>query len=61
MVNGAEVVELRTTAGRVAGAEVRADGETIAVEASSVVNATGPWVDVVRRLEDPGRERRRCG
>ena len=54
VLNGAEVVELRTTSGRVAGAEVRADGETISVEAASIVNATGPWVDVVRRLEDPG-------
>ncbi len=53
VLNGAEVVELRTTAGRVTGAEVRAGGETIAIEAASVVNATGPWVDTVRRLEDP--------
>jgi glycerol-3-phosphate dehydrogenase len=32
--------------------EVRADGRTIAVHARSVVNAAGPWVDRVRRLED---------
>ena len=54
VLNGAEVVALRTAAGRVSGAEVRVDGESIAVSATAVVNATGPWVDHVRRLEDPG-------
>ena len=51
---GAEVVALRTTQGRVSGAEVRVDGAEIAVDARVVVNAAGPWVDHVRRLEDPG-------
>ncbi len=32
--------------------EVQADGRTIAVQASRVVNAAGPWVDRIRRLED---------
>ncbi len=32
--------------------EVRADGRAIAVDAARVVNAAGPWVDRVRRLED---------
>ncbi|HEY4413860.1 MAG TPA: glycerol-3-phosphate dehydrogenase/oxidase [Gaiellaceae bacterium] len=32
--------------------EVRVDNRTIAVDARSVVNAAGPWVDRVRRLED---------
>lgn len=53
VLNGAEVVALRSMRGRVAGAEVRVDGEEIAVEARLVVNAAGPWVDRVRRLEDP--------
>jgi glycerol-3-phosphate dehydrogenase len=53
VLNGAEVVALRTAAGRVAGADVRVDGETVAVTARAVVNAAGPWVDRVRRLEDP--------
>ena len=35
-------------------AEVVADGRTIAVRADAIVNATGPWVDRVRRLEEPG-------
>jgi len=51
--NGAEVIALHTTGGRVSGADVRVDGAEIAVEARVVVNAAGPWVDHVRRLEDP--------
>jgi len=46
VVNYAEVVGLRPV-------EVRADGRTIAVDARRVVNASGPWLDRVRRLEDP--------
>jgi glycerol-3-phosphate dehydrogenase len=48
VLNYADVVGLR---GR-EGADVVADGATIAVRARSVVNAAGPWVDHVRRLED---------
>jgi glycerol-3-phosphate dehydrogenase len=33
--------------------ELRVDGERIRVRAGSVVNATGPWLDHLRRLEDP--------
>jgi glycerol-3-phosphate dehydrogenase len=46
VVNYAEVVGMRPL-------EVHADGRTIAVDAQRVVNASGPWVDSVRRLEDP--------
>jgi glycerol-3-phosphate dehydrogenase len=53
VANYAEVVTLR---GR-EGAEVQADGRTIAVRADRVVNAAGPWVDQVRRLEDPAARR----
>ena len=53
VVNYAEVRELRTVHGRVAGAEVLVDGTAVSVSARAVVNATGPWVDAVRRLEDP--------
>jgi glycerol-3-phosphate dehydrogenase len=53
VVNYAEVVALRSARGRVDGADVRADGDTIGVSARAVVNASGPWVDHVRRLEDP--------
>ncbi len=51
VANRAEVVALRTTGGQVSGAEVCVDGATVAVSARAVVNATGPWVDHVRRLE----------
>jgi glycerol-3-phosphate dehydrogenase len=53
VANYAEVVALRSAGRRVEGAEVQADGRTIAVAARAVVNASGPWVDHVRRLEDP--------
>jgi glycerol-3-phosphate dehydrogenase len=46
VVNYAELVGVRPP-------EVRADGRTFAVDARRVVNAAGPWVDRVRRLEDP--------
>src|SRR5204862_3298685 len=48
VVNYAEVVAIR--AGE--GAEVVADERLIKVRARAVVNAAGPWVDRVRRLED---------
>ncbi|MEO8228053.1 MAG: glycerol-3-phosphate dehydrogenase, partial [Gemmatimonadota bacterium] len=46
---------LRVQDGRIDGAalEDRLTGEQGAVRASLVVNASGPWVDRVRRLEDP--------
>jgi glycerol-3-phosphate dehydrogenase len=56
VVNGAAVSALRLVGGRVTGADVVADGLTLAVSARTVVNAAGPWVDEVRRLADPGLE-----
>jgi glycerol-3-phosphate dehydrogenase len=53
VLNYAEVGELRIVGGRVAGANVIVDGNTVAVNARAVVNATGPWVDEIRRLEEP--------
>jgi glycerol-3-phosphate dehydrogenase len=53
VLNRAEVVSLHVPGGRVAGAEVLVDGEPVPVRARVVVNAAGPWVDAVRRLEDP--------
>jgi glycerol-3-phosphate dehydrogenase len=52
VVNGAGVSALRLVGGRVRGADVVADGRTLAVSARTVVNAAGPWVDEVRRLAD---------
>jgi glycerol-3-phosphate dehydrogenase len=56
VLNYAEVTELRIANGRLGGAEVRNRfaGESVTVRARVVVNATGPWVDRLRRLEDPG-------
>jgi glycerol-3-phosphate dehydrogenase len=53
VANYAEVVALRSAGRRLEGAEVVADGQAISVSARAVVNASGPWVDHVRRLEDP--------
>ena len=49
VLNYAEVVALRGAE----GAEAVVDGVRVDVSARAVVNATGPWVDHVRRLEDP--------
>ena len=55
LANHLEVVGLRDLGGRVAGVEVRdrVDGSEYGVDAAAEVNATGPWVDRVRALEDP--------
>jgi glycerol-3-phosphate dehydrogenase len=47
-LNYAEVTAVRRD-----GADVRVDGTDVRVNASMVVNATGPWLDHLRRLEDP--------
>jgi glycerol-3-phosphate dehydrogenase len=54
VANRAEVVGLRIARGRACGADVSVGGGVIEVDARTVVNATGPWVDRLRRLEDPG-------
>jgi glycerol-3-phosphate dehydrogenase len=46
VLNYAEVVSVRPL-------EVAVDGRVLPVRAKAVVNAAGPWVDRVRRLEDP--------
>jgi glycerol-3-phosphate dehydrogenase len=48
VLNYAEVVSVRD-----GGAEVSVEGALVDVRARSIVNATGPWLDRVRRLEDP--------
>jgi glycerol-3-phosphate dehydrogenase len=53
VLNRAEVVGLRLAHGRVEGAEVVADGSAVDVQARVTVNAAGPWVDEIRRFEDP--------
>lgn len=55
VLNHAEVTGLRFTRGRVTGAELRdrLSGDECGVDARLVLNATGPWVDHLRRMEDP--------
>jgi glycerol-3-phosphate dehydrogenase len=54
VLNYAEAVELSATNGRIGRATVRdrLGGESVEVEARAVVNATGPWIDRLRLLED---------
>ncbi len=49
------VLSLEKAGGRVRGAEVEDvfTGRRIAIKAQAVINATGPWTDHVRRLDDP--------
>jgi glycerol-3-phosphate dehydrogenase len=53
-----EVTGLLKPDGQVRGATVRdtLTGQACTIRALVVVNATGPWVDAVRRLEDPAVE-----
>lgn len=55
VVNHAEVVGLRKDDGRLSGAQVRdrLSGDEVEVRARVVVNATGPFSDAVRHLDDP--------
>lgn len=55
VLNHARVEDLLVADGRVVGAEVRdvLTGEMFDVRATRVVNATGPWLDRLRRLENP--------
>ena len=50
---------LRLTGGRVRGADCAdvLSGAAIGIDARCVVNATGPWVDEIRRMADPAAPR----
>jgi glycerol-3-phosphate dehydrogenase len=54
VLNHARVTSLATVEGRVSGARVTdaVSGTTIDITARVVVNATGPWSDVVERMAD---------
>ena len=56
--NYTEVTGLAKPDGRVRGAVLRdaLTGESRMVRALTVVNATGPWTDAVRRMDEPGAE-----
>ncbi|MCC7195933.1 MAG: glycerol-3-phosphate dehydrogenase/oxidase [Gemmatimonadaceae bacterium] len=55
VLNHAEVTGLTRERDVANGATVRdaISGKAITVRASAVVNATGPWTDAIRRMEDP--------
>jgi glycerol-3-phosphate dehydrogenase len=55
-LNYAPVASIAVENARAAGVEAvcRESGRRVRVRARAVVNAAGPWVDAVRRLEDPG-------
>ncbi|MCP4007734.1 MAG: glycerol-3-phosphate dehydrogenase/oxidase [bacterium] len=55
LLNHAEVDGIRVEGGRASGIEAtdRIGGQKIAVRARCVVNAAGPWVEAVRKLEEP--------
>ncbi|MEV2229913.1 glycerol-3-phosphate dehydrogenase/oxidase [Streptomyces phaeochromogenes] len=54
VLNHAAVTGLRFTRGRVTGAELQdtLSGDEFGVSARLVLNATGPWVDHLRKMED---------
>src|SRR5437879_13514192 len=55
VANYVETTALLKPDGRVRGAVVRdvLSGQTVTIRAHVVVNATGPWSDQLRRLDDP--------
>ncbi len=58
VLNHVRVVELLKHGGRLIGAALqdRTSGESFEVRAKVILNATGPFVDAIRRLDDPGAE-----
>jgi glycerol-3-phosphate dehydrogenase len=56
LANRLEVVGIRDLEGRAAGVDVRdvLDGAEYGIDARVVVNASGPWVDRIRTMEDRG-------
>jgi glycerol-3-phosphate dehydrogenase len=56
VANYVEALGLEKSSGRLSGVRVRdlVSGEVFAVAAGRVINATGPWVDRLRDLDEPG-------
>ncbi|PHX96048.1 MAG: glycerol-3-phosphate dehydrogenase [Gemmatimonadetes bacterium] len=55
VLNHATLQSVMTDGDRITGAVVRDElaGDTLRIAARVVVNATGPWTDTMRRMEDP--------
>ncbi|WP_285747836.1 glycerol-3-phosphate dehydrogenase/oxidase [Lentzea sp. NBRC 105346] len=56
LLNHISVVGLRKTGSRVTGVDLRDAAGEFGVDARVVVNATGPWLDVLRRMENPAAD-----
>lgn len=56
VLNGAKVEGLLTRTGKVCGARVVSDGDSIDIRAHAVVNATGVWTDRVDTMADDGHK-----
>ncbi|MGI9116978.1 MAG: glycerol-3-phosphate dehydrogenase/oxidase [Gaiellales bacterium] len=58
VANHVEVTGLRTLAGQICGVEAvdRLTGAPVEIDAATVVNASGPWIDEIRRLENARAE-----
>lgn len=54
VANYVQAVALELVPGKDSRALLRGREGTITVRCRAVVNATGPWVDLVRKMEDPG-------
>jgi len=56
VINHAPVIGLRKSGERVVGASARCElsGERVEIDAKVIVNATGPWVEAIQKLEDDG-------
>ncbi len=53
VLNHAAVTALDRSGARLVAAELQADGRRLQVRFRAVVNAAGPWMDRIRRFEDP--------
>ncbi|MEW9516078.1 glycerol-3-phosphate dehydrogenase/oxidase [Streptomyces tubercidicus] len=58
VLNGAKAESLLMEGGKVAGAQVSADGDTLDIRARAVVNATGVWTDELDAKADDGHSPR---
>lgn len=58
VLNGAKAESLLMEGGKVAGARVSADGDTLDIRARAVVNATGVWSDELDAKADDGHSPR---
>ena len=56
VANYLRAVDLDLTPGKTSRVSLRGRGGEVTVRCRAVVNATGPWLDLIRRMEDSGCE-----